>query len=322
MTTIKIGVLGCANIADRLVIPAIKALPQYELLAVASRSAGKAEQLASKYACEAIVGYENLVARTDIDAVYIPLPTGMHYHWIKACLTANKHVFCEKSLTENLAQTQEIIALAKQKNLLLMENFMFEYHSQHKFVKNLIEKGEIGEIRCFRSAFGFPPFPDSDNIRYQKSLGGGALLDAAGYTLKAAQLFLGDGLKVQGAFLKYNEEQGVDIYGGAFLVAENKAFAELSWGFDNYYQCNYEIWGSKGKIIATRAFTAKPGFKPTIILEQQGRNEAYEVAADNHFENILSNFYDTIQQGYFDDKYLALLNQSSLLTQVRNNAKS
>ncbi len=320
MSKIRVGVLGCANIAGRSVIPAIKNTEALELIVVASRSIDKANSFAEKFNCEALGDYDALVNREDIDALYIPLPTGMHYEWCIKALKAGKHVICEKSLAENLEEVSEIVKVAQENNLVVMENFMFEYHSQHQFVFDLLEKGDLGEIRCFRSSFGFPPFRDQDNIRYQKSLGGGALLDAGAYPLKASQIFLGKGLEVKGAFLNYDPIREVDIYGGAFLRGENGVFAEIAFGFDNYYQCNYEIWGSKGKLTAERAFTAGPGFKPKVIVETQDQRFEYALAADNHFEKIMADFAVAVKEGKIAEKHEILLDQSRLITQVRAHA--
>lgn len=318
MNKLKIGVLGCANIAKRSVIPAIIEVDGLELVAVASRTQNKADEYASLFNCEAIEGYQNLINRKDIDAIYMPLPTGLHEEWVMKVLEAGKHLLVEKSLAMDYASAQRMVALAKEKGLLIMENFMFLYHGQHQFVKAIIAKGEIGDFRCFRSSFGFPPL-DSENFRYNKTLGGGALLDAAAYTIRASQLFLGDDLKVEAASLSYNEAD-VDIYGGAYLKAANGMFAELAFGFDNFYQCNYEIWGSKGKITAQRSFTPSIDFRPTIVIEKQGSTDSFEVDADNHFINILRELVRCVNESDFEGKYNEVLNQSRLISELRKKA--
>jgi len=314
MQKLKIGVLGCANIAKRSVIPAILSIPDFELVAVASRTVEKAKEFADLFGCEAVAGYQNLIDRKDIDVIYMPLPTGLHEEWVLKTLDPGKHILIEKSLAMNYNSAQLMVEKATKKGLLIMENFMFIYHGQHHLVKKIINDGKIGEIRCFRSSFGFPPLP-SDNFRYSKELGGGALLDAAAYTVKASQLFLGMDLKVKASTLKYNNK-GVDIFGGAFLENNNGLFSEVAFGFDNFYQCNYEIWGSKGKIIAHRAFTPAPDFKPLITLEQQGTIEEIEAPAENHFIAILNEFIRCIHENDLQLKYTEILNQSRLLEEI------
>lgn len=318
MNKLRIGVLGCANIAKRSVIPAIQKIEDLELIAVASRTEDKAYEYAQLFDCEAIVGYQNLLNRQDIDVVYMPLPTGLHEEWVLKALQAGKHIHIEKSLAMDYESAKKMVDLAREQNLLIMENFMFLYHSQHQFVKDLIAKGEIGEIRCFRSSFGFPPLPD-DNFRYVAKLGGGSLLDAAAYTVRASQLFLGDDLNVSASNLNWNGKE-VDVYGGAYLKANTGLFAEVAFGFDNFYQCNYEIWGSKGKIVAHRAFTPAVDFEPSITMEKQGEVESFKMEADNHFVNILNEFVKSIQKGNFELKYKEVLNQARLISELRKKA--
>lgn len=316
MQKIKIGVLGCANIAARSVIPAIKSIEGFELVAIASRTKAKAEQFASRFNAEAVEGYQALLERDDIDAVYVPLPTGLHDEWLNKALDAGKHILAEKSLAENYNSCQKLVTKAAQKGLLLMEDFMFRYHAQHAFVRDLISRGEIGEIRLFRSSFGFPPFPPG-NFRYDKALGGGALLDAAAYTIKATQLFLGLDVEVKAATLHYDKALGVDVYGGAFLVSKQGIASEVAWGFDNFYQCNYEIWGSTGKLIAERAFTPPPDMKPKIILERAEKRVEFLAPNDNHFINILREFHRAIVENDIKIHLEETLTQSRLLESVR-----
>lgn len=321
MQKIRLGVLGCAAIATRSVIPAIKSIDGFELVAVASRTKAKAEQVATRFNTEAVEGYQTLLEREDIDAVYVPLPTGLHDEWLHKALDAGKHVLAEKSLAESYSSCQKLVEKASQKGLLLMEDFMFRYHAQHAFVRSLIEAGEIGEVRLFRSSFGFPPFP-SGNFRYDKALGGGALLDAAAYTIKATQLFLGFDVEVKAATLHYDKTLGVDLYGGAFLVNKQGVASEVAWGFDNFYQCNYEIWGSKGKLTAERAFTPPPDMKPKIVLERAEKRVEFLAPYDNHFVNILKEFHRAVVEKDIRSHLEETLTQSHLLEQVRFQASS
>jgi len=319
MQKIKIGVLGCASIAERSVIPAILSIPVFELIAVSSRSAEKANKFAQQFNCEAVVGYQNLLNRKDIDVIYIPLPTGLHEEWVLKTLAAGKHILIEKSVASNYVSAKKMVEMARKKGLLLMENFMFLHHQQHQLVKQLIKDGKIGEIRSFRSSFGFPPL-SAANFRYQKELGGGALLDAGAYTVRACQFFLGNELKVEAATLNYLNFE-VDIFGGAFLKSANGMFAEIAFGFDNFYQCNYEIWGSKGKITASRAFTPKVDFSPTITLEQDSEVFDYKVEVDNHFVNILNELIRCLAENDFENNYQEILNQSSLLQELKDKSE-
>ena len=315
------GILGCANIAKISVIPAIKAIEVNQLVAVASRDENKAKEFANQFNTEAIHGYDKLLSRNDIDAVYIPLPSGLHFEWVMKALEAGKHVLVEKSAAISFKEADLMVAKSRIRNLSLVENFQFQYHSQHQFVFNLLKEDEIGEIRCFKSSFGFPPFSLDDNIRYDKNLGGGALLDAGAYTLKATSFILGNGFEVLSSFLSVNKKYDIDWFGGAFLVNKNKQyFAELAFGFDNFYQCCYEIWGSKGKITSTRAFTAPANHKPKIILEKPGSYEEIILKEDNHFINLLTAFNKNIINNSLEEDRSKIIEQARLIKSVFDKA--
>ena len=293
MMKIRIGVMGCAAIAKKSVIPAILALPeQFELVAIASRTPDKAKEFAELFSCKAITGYDNLLEE-NIDAVYIPLPTGLHEEWINKALKAGKHVYAEKSIASSFASATTMVDHARMQNVALMEGYMFLYHTQHQKVKQLIAENAIGAIRNFSGAFGFPPLADG-NFRYDAQIGGGALYDAAGYPLRALHFMMGNDYKVVASTLHTDAATGTNLYGSAFLKNESGVGAQIAFGFDHFYQCNYEIWGSKGKITATRAYTPASDFSPEIILEKQGNIEVIKADACNHFIGAMQEFYDII----------------------------
>ena len=309
--------MGCAAVAQNSMLPAIRMAPEWELAAVASRSGQKAQQFARQFDCEAVTGYETLLHRHDIDAIYMPLPTGLHHEWIMKCLDAGKHVLAEKSIAFNYASAEKMVELARLKHLVLMEDFMFQYHSQHRFVFEMLRNKEIGDIRVFRASFGFPPLP-KDNFRYDDKIGGGALLDAAGYTVRAVHFILGEDFVVKAANLFYDREHRINIYGGAYLSNGKDVCAQLGFGFDNFYQCNYEIWGSRGKITVDRAFTPKPDYSPLIIVEKQGEQQTYRMDPDNHFVGSIREFYKAITESDGEKHYRQVLLQSRTLEHIRS----
>lgn len=319
MKRVKWGVLGTANIAKNSVIPAIISTEGHIISSVASRTMTNARQFAKEFDISAVEGYESLLNDPSIDAVYIPLPTGLHFEWAMKALEADKHVLLEKSAVVNLDEAELLVSKARSKNLLLMEHFQFQYHNQHDFVKKLLGDGRIGEIRAFKSSFGFPPFGGNDNIRYKQELGGGALLDAGAYTIKAITFVLGFGFNVDTSFLINHEDFGIDWYGGGQLSCPDKnLFGQVAFGFDNFYQCSYEIWGSRGKLICPRAYTAKPNFSPTIILESPNGTEEIGLEPDNHFQNIIMEFSRLITKMNFEGEYRKIIEQARLIDQFRD----
>jgi NDP-hexose-3-ketoreductase len=314
---INIGVLGCANIAQRYVIPSICKNSLFQLVGIASRSKKKADSVASIFNTNAYYSYESLLD-VDLDAIYIPLPNGLHYEWIKKALNKNIHVLVEKSLACNFAEVQELNLIAKTNGLVLLENFQFKFHKQLKFIKDEIDKGKIGEIKLLRSSFGFPPFSDKDNIRYQKALGGGSLLDAGAYTIKIAQIFLGSAIYIEGASLDKPFDKEVDISGSAYIKLKNSyVTAQIAFGFDHFYQNSLEIWGSKGKLTASRIFTAGPGIKATVRIEGSDGYDYLHEFEDDHFHNMLNHFSKLIHTGNgIDNEYDQNENQARLIGEI------
>lgn len=318
---LRFGVLGCANIARRRMIPALLEQPLTELVAVASRTAGKAGSFADQFGCEAVTGYENLLARTDIDAIYIPLPAGLHAQWAVRALAAGKHVLCEKPLATTSAEAHEAVALARERGLLLMESFMFLHHSQHTAVQKLVADGAIGEIRAFSSEFGFPPLPPEED-RYLARRAS-ALLEVGVYPIRAAQLFLGSGLEVVGAHLRTDADadSGLDVSGAALLRAPSGASAHLTFGFGHFYRCTYSLWGSVGRLSLHRAFTTPDAHPPTVRIERQDHVEELTLAPDHQFVNIAGAFARTVLEGQdFEPHAEAILRQAALVDAVRTQA--
>lgn len=280
----SIGVLGASSFAQRMMIPLIQKHDEFKLVGVASRT------LRSHSEFEVYSDYRALVESADVRAVYIPLPNSMHHEWILRSLNAGKHVLCEKSLCCELDQVKEVTSLAQELNLVLMENFHFRYHPQLALVKQLIADGRIGELRCIRSYFGFPPFPDQNNIRYAKALGGGALLDAGAYPLRIMLELLGPSLSVLSAKIHTPPDREVDIWGAAHLTSDGvDCFA--GFGFHNHYQCVLEVWGTDGIITTNRVFTAPPNMSVKVLVEDsQGKSEL-TVEPFNSYTACLERFH-------------------------------
>lgn len=259
-----------------------------------TRERAKAQTFIDQYGGEIVVGYGNLVSSDLIDAAYIPLPPALHHKWAKKALEAGKHVFVEKPSTTCLADTDDLIVLASKKGLALHENYMFIYHEQLNVIDEIVKSGEIGDVRLYRISFGFP-LRQLNDFRYNKSLGGGALLDAGGYCMKYANYLLGGNAKVVTAQANYIEGFEVEMYGSATMVNEAGAVAQLAFGMDNDYKCDIEIWGSKGTITSGRILTAPAGFLPSYTIKKNQDLETRELPADDAFLKSIERFVACIE---------------------------
>ncbi len=293
------------------------ALPGIEIAAIASRDLDKAAQAARTYGCRAVKGYEALLDLDEVEAVYIPLPNALHAAWIENALRARRHVLAEKPLTTSGSRTGELIAMARSSGLVLMENVMFLHHSQHAAVRSLLDDGAIGDLRAFHASFGIPRLPAGD-IRYSAELGGGALLDAGVYPVRAAMCFLG-GLDVLSAVLTSRHGQSVDSSGHALLCTDGGVGAQVTFGLDHSYRSSYELWGSEGRIVVERAYTPAADHVPVVLLERQPGAQEIRLAPDDQVANSLNAFATAIRSRQLPDNG-GVLRQAVLVSDIRAKA--
>lgn len=342
---IRIGIICPSEIAFRRFSPALKQIKDFEFVGLGmanteewygkgmdvnaeadknrvKKEREKARTFLDFFKCGKIYdSYEKLVTSENIDAVYLPLPPALHYKWAKLALEHDKHVFVEKPSTTEAGDTAKLISIANEKGLALHENYMFVYHDQIKMVNNMVNSGEIGEVRLYRISFGFPRRAQND-FRYNKSLGGGALIDAGGYTIKYATYLLGQTAQIRTTQLNYLPEFDVDMYGSATMVNDKGVTAQLAFGMDNDYKCEIEIWGSKGTLTSNRILTAPAGFVPEYTLKKSQDYETKKIPADDAFRKSIERFFACINDDKVrEEEYGLIQRQADLVSQFKEMAK-
>ena len=189
---LRVGVLGAARIAPSALIRPSRDNPEVVVAAVAARDVSRARAFAAKHHIPRVLdSYEALIADPDLDAVYNPLPNGLHGRWTRAALAAGKHVLCEKPFTANAAEAREIARLAENSDRVVMEAFHYRYHPLALRVEQIVASGELGRLEGVEAALCFP-LPRFSDIRYNYSLAGGATMDAGCYAVHMVRTF-GDG---------------------------------------------------------------------------------------------------------------------------------
>jgi predicted dehydrogenase len=323
MKNVRVGILGCAEIANRYSIPAFKSLPGVEVVAVASRTPEKAEAYAKTHGLEA-ESYGSLLERPDIDVVYIPLPVGLQEEWALKAAAKGKHIICEKSITGSLESAKKMVAACKEAGVALYENFVPEFHPQHAKVLSLIAEGRIGERLVWSGYDGYPA-RTADDIRYRSDLGGGAVNYAGCYTVFMARKIMQSEPLAVTCHLVSNGE--VDVAGSAILEFKNGE-ALMSFGFDRLYQNTYSVWGEKGLVRTDRAYALPPTHVPNIeLVTNDGKQESREiitVPAANQFELSFAFFCTAIANSdstTIDDMYERILKQATVLEAMRTSAR-
>ena len=288
---IRFGVLGYADIAKRKFIPALLKSKFAVLHGIASRSNRKAIKYAKQYETKPH-SYQNLLDSPDTDAVYIPLPNSMHFNWALKALFAGKHVLCEKPAVLNEKDAKLLIEAATENDKAIMEGFMFLHHPQHSMVKEIIDKNDIGEIRLFRSSFGFT-LRDIKNFRLINEPGCGCLYDLAGYPIAMMRFLFNQIPKESKGFIEVNKDE-VDVSYEAVLSFENDLKALISGGFRQQYECFYEIIGSKGKVTLDRAYTTPADMKNNFTITTGSDTQTVSMKPSDHFTDMIDYFSNNL----------------------------
>ncbi|EHB49743.1 Trans-1,2-dihydrobenzene-1,2-diol dehydrogenase [Mycolicibacterium rhodesiae JS60] len=204
---VRIGVLGAAQIAPAALIDPAKDNAEVMVAAVAARDASRAQAFAAKHGIARVhASYEALIADPDVDAIYNPLPNGLHGKWSRAAIEAGKHVLCEKPFTANADEAREIAALAAKSDRVVMEAFHYRYHPFALRAEEIIASGELGALQRVDAAFCFP-LPKFSDIRYNYSLAGGAMMDAGCYAVHMLRTLGGGTPEVVSAQAKLRDSQ-------------------------------------------------------------------------------------------------------------------
>ncbi|MBO0730234.1 MAG: Gfo/Idh/MocA family oxidoreductase [Acidimicrobiaceae bacterium] len=178
---LQIGTLGAARITPAALVRPARNCPGAEVAAVAARDRSRAEAFATRHGIPTVYdSYQELIDATDLDAVYIPLPNGLHAEWTLAALAGGKHVLCEKPFTANAAEAERVRSVAQVSGLTVMEAFHWRYHPLAQRMVDVVAGGELGEIRRVEASLVFP-IPNRLDIRWQLDLAGGSLMDAGCY---------------------------------------------------------------------------------------------------------------------------------------------
>jgi D-xylose 1-dehydrogenase (NADP+, D-xylono-1,5-lactone-forming) len=251
---VRFGFISTARINRRLLAAAEKS-DRADVVAVASRDAGRAEAYAVEHGIERAHGsYEALIEDPEVDAVYISLPNSLHVEWSVRALTAGKHVLCEKPLTRSPAEAEEAFAAAERAGRILMEAFMWRHSPQTAKLEQLVRGGVIGQLQLVRATFSFP-VEGRRNIRLAPELEGGALMDVGAYCVSAARLLAGEPERVYGE--QVIGDTGVDILFTGILRFARGAIAQIDAGMELPRRDGLEAVGTEGSLVIPDPWLAR-----------------------------------------------------------------
>lgn len=255
----RFGVIGTGRITRRLVAD-LQSTEAVEVTSIASRTADRAQWCADQYGLpHAVEGYQALLARDDVDAVYISLPPSMHAEWSIAAAEAGKHVLCEKPLATNVAESDVIAAACSSCNVRWLDATAWLHHRRTAAMREWVDGDRLGKIGHISASVSFfQPFQSGDH-RLDAQLGGGCLLDLGWYTVGLARFAAGRlPSKVLGdAIIR----DGVSQRLTGMLWFDDDVSATISCGYDTATRKWFEIAGSAASLVCddfTRPWADRP----------------------------------------------------------------
>jgi D-xylose 1-dehydrogenase (NADP+, D-xylono-1,5-lactone-forming) len=285
--SMRLGILSTARI-NQLLLAGARESDRVEVTAVASRDAARAKAYAREHGIErAHESYDALLADESVDAVYVPLPNSMHVDWSIQALEAGKHVLCEKPLSRHPADVERAFDAAERAGLVLTEAFMYRHNPQTARLKELVDGGEIGELRVIRAAFSFT-IADEANIRLAADLDGGALMDVGCYCVSGARLLAGEPKRVHGVSV---EERGVDTTFAGALEFAGGVVAQFDCGFRVPMRDELETVGTEGSLFLDDPWHCR---RPVIELRRDGEVRELKLEPADSYRLELENLADAI----------------------------
>lgn len=278
--SVRWGLISTARINERI-IPAIRATPRAELVAVASQGGReKARDYAATWNIPKVFGsYAELLADREIDAVYISVPNNLHREWTVAALRAGKHVLCEKPLATSVADVDAMIDAARRHGVTLQEAVMMRYHPQTREVQRRVAEGAIGDVRLIRGVFTFTLDRPAD-IRFDPALGGGSIWDLGSYPVSFMRAMLRtEPEEVHG--WRTTGPTDVDASFAGHLWFGSGAVAQFFSSFQAAPFAHVDLLGSAGRIELDLPFVNKVGVSSHIRIWRTSRGPALGTFSDS-----------------------------------------
>lgn len=293
MDKVRWGILGVAKINERW-LPGFRQARNAELVGIASRDAAKAQKAAQDFGIPKSYGhYEDLLANSAIEAVYVPLPNTLHAEWVRKAADAGKHILCEKPLAPTAQEAADLITHCRSKGQRLMDGFMWPHHDRAARIRKLIDAGSIGDVQSVCGTFTFQLDLSVDNIRLQPKMAGGSLLDVGCYPVYGIRWAMGaEPVRVFAAAQMFN---GVDVAMKGILYFGDGRTAAFDCGFTLPLRQWFEVVGTNGVIFANDMWLPEPRARLSIQHGEQSV-ESFDVGGGDQIAAMIDEFCRAIHE--------------------------
>ena len=301
MAKLRFGVLGAAKIAREKVIPPLMRSQRCEVVALASRDAARAAEVAASLGIPRSYGsYEELLADPEIDAVYNPLPNHLHVPWTIKAAEAGKHVLCEKPIGLDAAECAELIAVRDRTGVRIQEAFMVRTHPQWLKARELIRSGRIGDLKAIHGHFSYH-LTDPTNVRNVAEWGGGGLLDIGCYPITTSRFVTELEPQRVAAIIERDPANGIDRLGTAILDY-GPVQCCFQYGTQMVPRQTMQFYGTKARLVVEIGFNA-PNDVPCRLTLYEGPGlgdvavEAIDIPVCDQYGIMGDAFAASIQDG-------------------------
>jgi xylose dehydrogenase (NAD/NADP) len=300
MARLRIGILGAARIA-RLFTDSVRPSRKIVIAALAARDVARARAFAAELRIPRVhTSYEALLADPEIDAIYNPLPNTLHAEWSIRAIDAGKHVLCEKPLAMASREADAMFAAARSKGRYLVEGYPYRAQPQTIELRKLLASGAIGTVQLVQAAFGFP-LRDVANIRYDRALGGGALMDAGSYPVSIVRMIAGEGPRRVSALAQW-APTGVDRTLAGLIEFPSGLLAQLTCSFATARHRHAVIIGDAGMVTTTFLNDTSATLPPRLEVRRgtgyDATRETIVTAEANGFLAEADAFADLVRHGW------------------------
>ena len=303
---IRWGILGTAGIAESAFLPALSETGEGVALSVGSRDIERGRVWAEEQGVtRAVEGYDAVIADPEVEAVYIPLPNGLHAEWTIAALEAGKVVFCEKPLCGTVEETEHVLAAARATGVPLWEAFVFPFHEQMARVRAMLADGTIGKVREIQSRFHFV-LDDPDNIRLFANLAGGSIQDVGCYPIRLARLLFDAEPDLSRAIADAEwTADGADTEMWGALVFPDDRRLVFSCGFRSGYDTFTRVLGTEAEIRMTGPFHPGSDDELTIVRDGEFDTQPAPTSGEMSFTPAIRHIHRVIR-GVEEPRHLAV----------------
>ena len=258
---IRWGILGTGMIAKKFAKD-LKATDLGELHAIGSRSQDTANLFSSEFGGKAFNSYESLINDSEIDAIYNPLPNGLHAEWSIKAMNAGKHVLCEKPMARNISEVEEMFKVSEQTGKVLIEGFMYRAHPAIQKLIETVRNGTLGKVKLIRSNFSFTREVMDSDARYKAEHAGGGLMDVGCYCVNLARAIMGKEPS-ETSCIAHIHDKGVDDYAAGLLNFNGETLMTFTCGMTVMNNWTTYISGDEGEIEIDAPWFCDGTFKLT-----------------------------------------------------------